>query len=166
MTTLVALIPLFFGVFFFVLGVFFLFAGLRAVSMRRASRSWPSASGQVTGSEIQVKTFHFLTRMGGTSTEYRPQIHYAYNVDGIPYQGAQITYGSIDVSQPAAQAMLDKYPPGAEVAVYYNPKKPGEAVLEHADTGVAWFAILGALAALIGLCVTCFGVMLLMAKPG
>jgi hypothetical protein len=159
--TLFSLVPFFLGFFFFVVGGLFFVLGLRSGQMQRASRSWSSVPGQVTGTDIQVKTFKFRTRMGGTRTDYRPVINYEYNVLGIPYQSSQITFGTIQVDQAHAQAMLAKYPPGSAVTVYYNPKKPQQAVLEHGGGGMAWVVLVGGFVSLIGLCLGCFGVTML-----
>jgi hypothetical protein len=49
------------------------------------------------------------------------------------YVGRRIGYevaGGTSSADPTAQEITEKYPPGAQVKVYYNPTHPATAVLE------------------------------------
>jgi Protein of unknown function (DUF3592) len=61
------------------------------------------------------------------------RIRYEYQVAGHKYVGRRIGYevaGGSSTADPIAQELAEKYPPGAEVKVYYNPSHPATAVLE------------------------------------
>ena len=70
---------------------------------------------------------------GGTSTSYYPRVTYEYEVLGHRYRGDRVNFGSaIGYGEPnTAQAVVDRYLPGNNIRVYYNPNNPGEAVLER-----------------------------------
>ncbi len=160
-TIFFSIIPVFLGMFFFLVGGLVCFSGVRSRQLENASRSWPSIPGQVTSAEMKVETINFRTRLGGPSTDYRPLIRYEYVIEGIRYQNDQITFGAIKMDKANAEAKLASYPVGSTVTVYYNPKKPDQAVLEHTDTGSILFILVGAVGLVIGLCVVCFGIALI-----
>jgi hypothetical protein len=51
-----------------------------------------------------------------------------------------------------AQSIVDRYPDGATVTVYYNPADPSDAVLERGNTpGIGVLYIIGGIFAVAGL---------------
>lgn len=98
----------------------------QAAAMRQASQSWPSTSGRVIKSRVEVR--------GGDHTSVDSRVIYEYNISGQVYQGQQIRAGdsffSVHTSQDAYRT-IDQYPEGASVTVYYNPDNPAEAALER-----------------------------------
>ena len=79
---------------------------------------WPTAKGTVTS------TWNTLDG---------ERIKYEYEVGGHHYVGRRIGYevvGGGSSADPTPQELTEKYPPGAEVTVYYNPSHPATAVLE------------------------------------
>jgi hypothetical protein len=61
------------------------------------------------------------------------RLKYDYEVRGHHYVGHRIGYeaeGGASSADPTAQEIAEKYPPGAQVKVYYNPSHPASAVLE------------------------------------
>ena len=95
-------------------------------AMLDAAQSWPSTTGEVIKSRVQVS--------GGDLTTVSPYILYKYQVGGMDFSGTQIragdqyynAYNSIE-----SYDVVDKYPVGAQVTVYYNPKDPTQAALER-----------------------------------
>jgi hypothetical protein len=60
-------------------------------------------------------------------------VTYRYHVDSLPYRGEGVRFGSGALSATAEWATAQaakRYPPGAKVRVYYNPKRPDVSVLE------------------------------------
>jgi hypothetical protein len=96
-------------------------------SLRRASETerWPKAEGVVLESAVAA------IRDGGRQL-YRPVVRYRYEVDGERYEGSRIKWSAIlDFRKYSrARAMLDKYRSGHRIAVHYDPKRPGVAVLQ------------------------------------
>jgi hypothetical protein len=76
---------------------------------------------------------------------------------GTPYHASRVAFGADSFGHRQAKAVVAKYPAGSAVTVYYNPEKPGEAVLEQSAKGTLVFMIVGAMFALMGLCAGCAG---------
>jgi hypothetical protein len=96
-------------------------------SIRRASDSeaWPKVEGVVLENAVAA------IRDGGRQL-YRPVVRYRYEVAGERYEGSRIKWsaGLEFRKYSRARAMLDKYRSGRQVAVHYDPKRPGVAVLQ------------------------------------
>jgi hypothetical protein len=77
---------------------------------------WPTVPGKVTSSwEV----------LNGE------RVKYDYAVNGKRYVGHQVSWGPRGgTAEPTYQELAEKYPPGREVTVYYDPKRPATAVLE------------------------------------
>lgn len=95
-------------------------------AMLVAAQSWPSTPGEVIKSRVQVS--------GGDHTTVSPYILYNYQVGGMDFSGTQIRAGdqffNLYNSQDSYD-VADKYPVGAKIIVYYNPKDPTQAALER-----------------------------------
>ena len=94
---------------------------------RESAQSWPSTSGVVLSSSVQVR------RSNRSRSEY-PVVVYQYEVNGKSYQGQRIKAGdkfmSIRISG-ETQATVARYPVGSRVTVYYDPNNPSESALER-----------------------------------
>lgn len=95
-----------------------------AWSNNRKVQNWPSTRGRIVRSWVERKHFD-------DSTYYKPNVEYTYSVNGTEYSCTRIGYGYL--SQPgtesAAQRILEPWPVGQEVTVWYDPARPGVAVL-------------------------------------
>lgn len=110
----------------------------RAWTGARKSKTWAATDGSIETSE--------LTWQGIRSPRARPVVTYRYQVDGESYLGTRIDFSFARIYfTPAAQAVLDRYPPGAPVTVYYDPANPAESALEQRHSSV----ISGMLVALV-----------------
>jgi len=119
--------------------------------VRRASR-WPSAAGRIVASK--ARKVNTKQSGGAPSIGNVPDITYVYAVDGVEYRGKRISIGEIKPDSPEVEAALERYQVGRAGAVFYNPAKPDEAVLERdppASPGVM-YAIAGGVM-LVGLVV-------------
>jgi len=58
-----------------------------------------------------------------------PVVQYSYQIGGQLYQGSKIAPG-MEVGGTGAGKVVNRYPAGAQVMVFYNPQNPSEAVLE------------------------------------
>lgn len=74
------------------------------------------------------------------NVQFLPDVRYQYVVDGQTYTGRRIAYGvQACGSDSSAAIALRPYPEGRRVPVFYNPKAPGDAVLEVGRPGaVIW----------------------------
>ncbi len=82
---------------------------------------------------------------------------------GQDYTGRDLTFGFTQGygNTSKAQSMLEKYPVGAQVNVYYNPADPGQAVLERQAGGFGAGLALGIIFLVIGLVLGCVGIVAL-----
>jgi len=86
-------------------------------------KSWSSTVGTVTLSTIDAHKSD-----GRNSIQY-PIVRYSYQVMGREYEANKIMPGP-EVGGSGAQKVIDCYPVGAQVMVYYDPSNPSDAVLE------------------------------------
>jgi hypothetical protein len=84
--------------------------------------SWPGVSGRVTVARVVESA---RTRVDEDAF-YHPSIEFEYIVAGQVYTGKQAV-GRPSNLESKAKRTLANYPPGTDVAVYYNPEKPDEA---------------------------------------
>lgn len=105
----------------------------------RESGSWPSAQGTITSSGMSKRTTRDSNHR--TRTTYYPKIGFHYTVDGRKYAGSRIQFGTGETggSMKWAQKVVNKYPSGKKVNVYYNPQEPNYGVLE---AGITWRSII------------------------
>lgn len=110
-------------------GVFYWLTKRRgsAKAANQASLSWPSTTGKVLKSRVEVS--------GGDYTSVSPRVVYEYEVSGTTYQNGHIRAGDRVLgsgwSSRDAYSTVDRYPEGARVTVYYNPANPAESALER-----------------------------------
>lgn len=117
-------------------GVFCLLAWMGMRQEGAESESWPSVPGTIT--EMRVTETH--DARDGTHSK-RLEIQYTYSVDGKAYRGDRVSVAS----NGDADAGARQYPEGKSVNVFYNPKRPGDAVLERGASG-AWIWGFGGIA--------------------
>ena len=98
--------------------IFFMRRKMAAVSQ------WPSTMGTVNSSYLERRA-----SSEGGSTNY-PVVQYAYQVSGQAYQSAKLAPGP-EVGGTGAGKIVERYPAGAQVMVFYNPQNPADAVLER-----------------------------------
>jgi hypothetical protein len=112
-----------------------IFLGIIFFTRRKVSKasSWPSTLGTVTDSRIQMRS-----DSDGGRTSY-PFVQYTYEAMGRSYQSQKVIPG-MDVGGSGAHKVVERYPIGAQVMVYYNPENPSEALLERGMPGyIRWF---------------------------
>jgi len=125
------------------LGAVLFLIGLLHFRKVRASGSWPFTPGRIISSKIDRS----VTRGGqdeADSVSFTPLIQYEYVVDNQRYVGDRIGFiGKSYSRQKQAEEALQSFPVGASVWVFYDPAKPGKAVLERKATGGTILIVLG-----------------------
>jgi hypothetical protein len=123
----------------------------RSVSAKaQQSLSWPQAEGAISHSAV-------LQRMQQSSDStnaatYKADVTYRYKVQGRDYSSERISLADFSSSTGRAQGIVDRYPDGATVTVYYNPANPSHAVLERGSTtGIGVLYLIGGIFAAAGL---------------
>jgi Protein of unknown function (DUF3592) len=111
----------------------------------RAASEWPSAPGKVVVSNSEVRDVRVLdaSREDGFRIEKRnfANIVYEYSVSGERLSNNRVSIDE-DRGNFGIAEIIARYPVGRDVAVYYNPRHPREAVLER-DTPKGWWGCLG-----------------------
>lgn len=141
---------------FLTIGIVLSLFGVKRVYDAHQSVSWLPVSGVITVSNMRVDTSTSTTGVGSrsertTSTSYAPEISYDYSLAGVMYSNSDIILGGNvgTGSSSRARRLINKYPLGAQVTVYYNPKDPYQSVLERGVHLETWF-VLGLGLGLIG----------------
>lgn len=90
----------------------------------RDTISWNAVAGKIIGSSI-------VENSEGMSV---PRIEYEYTVNGLAYRSTQINIGFIPGDLGISKKVLERFPIGAEVTVFFSPIKHDESVLVQGHT--------------------------------
>lgn len=103
-----------------------IFLGIIIATRRKmnAVQGWSSTMGTVLSSYLERRR----SSDNRGSTNY-PVVQYSYQVHGQMYEGSRIAPG-MEVGGTGAGKVVDRYPAGAQVMVFYDPANPSDAVLE------------------------------------
>lgn len=110
---------------FVVAGLVLLWAGTAEWRRARASASWPTTTGVIE------KSYSTIVRRAR-----HVHIVYSYEVRVTSYRSGRVAFGSY--SPAAGRRWLRKYPAGASVAVYFDPRDPATSVLEPRSIEGNW----------------------------
>ncbi|MFC1582212.1 DUF3592 domain-containing protein [Planctomycetota bacterium] len=119
------------------MGLLIVWGGISGYLQGKKMSRWPTVVGIVKISEVQGdgKSVEQARRDLKTSIKnsiwYEAHIIYHYEVKGVPYKFNRISLRDIgDTSPVGSQGLVERYPAGMEIVVYYNPEDPAEAILE------------------------------------
>jgi len=139
-----------------IVGITIIIFQLRLFYKGLQSKDWESTHGEIISSELE--TFRFDDESNKT---YRAGISFKYEVSGKQYLSNRAFFGDklqLSFKGPALK-LLNKYPVGSRIAVFYNPKNIEESVLEN---GISFNVML---LLCIGLVMTLLGFFLLNYYP-
>lgn len=90
------------------------------------SQNWPSTEGVI----METNLVHAYGARGMDG--YLPGLEYQYKVGVHAYVGTRIDFHTQDhlYTQSYAESWLQKYPPGRNVTVYYDPTDASNSILE------------------------------------
>ncbi len=97
----------------------------RQLQQRWPSRWWARTRGRILGVDLRKSR----RRQHDGSVVYEPVITYAYAVGDRQLEGRRLTLETHTGALTWGLKMLKNFRPGAEVAVWYHPKQPTEAML-------------------------------------
>ncbi len=109
------------------LAIIFVAISVYISSKKKQTAVWPATRGRVIGSAVE------RVRDADGEWSMEPRITYEYTVNGQVFRGTRVKFGFT----PKAQPTVARYPVGQEVEVFYDPAKPGEAVLERGKVTAA-----------------------------
>jgi hypothetical protein len=118
-------------------------------------KNWPKAKGVITHSEVYRQEMR-NSQTNTSQVYFGLRCFYDYKVEGNKYSGSNVYFGEKfwmhrDVKKVQAEAA--KYPLGADVPIYYNPKNPKIAALEPGvrEGAVEGQLILGVIIIVVGI---------------
>lgn len=137
---------------FVVVGAWCLKISIAHTLKNRAATVWPTATGKITQSTVQIEE-------QGTPdfrTMYRPEVVARFQVNGKWYGCQEIFYGYGSTSScGTAWRAVSPYPPGGTATVHYNPENPSESVLEPGFKGTnVLFLAVGSVFLFLGLIIS------------
>ena len=101
--------------------------------------NWPTVQGKVVASSVENHRSS-NSNGGGSSTTYHAEILYEFAADGTTFNGNRVAYGDYGSSNPShARRIVNRYPEGKSVAVYYMPGDPEVCLLEPGMKMQSWF---------------------------
>jgi hypothetical protein len=117
--------PIFFVVFFVfwsTITLLFDAAGLKAIGHQLLAYGFAEAPGIITSSRVKVDS-------DGEGTSYTPVVNYRFTVGGNQVAGNTIRHGSFDIRPGEPYRLVEQFPAGTHVTVYYNPRQPSDSLL-------------------------------------
>jgi hypothetical protein len=114
-------------------GAWLLYFGGGNLLRASQSKTWSTTQGEIQSSSMESRS----TRRGNN---YRAKTVYNYTVNEKTLRGYRIIFGYYGSSNRSyAQDVVNRYPQGKSVTVYYNPQDPNVCVLEAGVKGQVWF---------------------------
>jgi len=120
----------------FPIGIKLLLSSFRQLTLAWASTRWPSTQGHVFATSIQEQV-NADSETNRRTTYYRPDVHYKYQIGNHNYTSSQRVFGEKPRydTRDRAQTIIENYPTGRALKVYYDPANPHQAVLEPGKIG-------------------------------
>jgi hypothetical protein len=136
------------------LGVIVVAAVVKYIDIYKA-KTWRSVAGKVVKSEVQAR--RVPDTGGGTEMKNFASVTYEYELFGKKLHNSRISFGD-DLGNVEIEETLARYPVGAPVTVYYNPRNPRDAVIDrNAPKGIFGCLAWGVIILLVGYAATLFG---------
>jgi hypothetical protein len=100
------------------------------------TRSWHETEGMVYSSNIRFATSNLGSPNSGFFT---PDVTYRYRIAGTGYTSTSIYYNDLAfLSSESAQKLVDQFPAGRVIRVFYNPDDLQETVLLPGPSPAMW----------------------------
>jgi len=100
-----------------------------------ASKKWPTTQGLVLLSHVKKGRGSKSNR-----TTYKAVVSYSYKVKNKTYEGSRVSFGDgASSNHKVACKLVDMFPKGKTIKVYYKPEDPENAVLVP---GIHWIGFL------------------------
>ncbi len=104
-----------------------------------ACQNWPTTTGQITSSCVEAAHKETIENTTFIEGPYTPDISYTYVVDGKKYISNRVDFKA-DSGRPQidADVLVQDYPLGEKVDVYYQPGDPANSVLRPGVVSWLW----------------------------
>jgi hypothetical protein len=113
------------------------YTAVRNIILFRNVKSFPSIIGTILSTKINEVN-------DDGRIYYCPEVQYKFAVNGVFYESNQMNFRGVvncEDTPDKASAIIDKYPKGSQVIVYYKPNNPQYSALKFSSiTGdtIAW----------------------------
>lgn len=124
---------------FLVLGLAFFITGSFPYYRAAQAADWPFVMGRIEVSEMRA-----TDPARGATLSHKVKLEYTYRVDDVDYHGRRVEFGvgsKAFLLEEFAERLVQRYPVGKMVRVYYNPTNHGKSVLERSPSlgsGMIW----------------------------
>ncbi|MGF1452745.1 MAG: DUF3592 domain-containing protein [Opitutales bacterium] len=122
-------------------------AALESERMYQESAYWSTTSGTINSASMRTET---RRRDGTTKRRHSFDVAYTYEVDGETFQGDRYAIGGYENSRGNIERLVQRYAPGTEVDVLYDPDEPGESALVRTSSASPLWLVLSAIPAVLG----------------
>ena len=117
---------------FLAIGLGMITVGVSSIKTAKDSETWPSIEGMILKSKITIND-------GDDSVTYGADVSYQYVINNQTYKGDKVTISEMSTSDRSrARKIVNRYPSGQKVAVFYDPVAPETSVLERGLSGGSW----------------------------
>ncbi len=125
------LFPIIFGLISIVIFVFI----IRYIIITVRCSRWPVVIGEVISAEMKAKykkLAEFMEAAHTVTSLYQPDITYEYQINGEKFTNNRVRPVGRNVwkKTPVVQRVLNLYPKGSNVQIFYNPANPSDSVLD------------------------------------
>jgi hypothetical protein len=129
MSPVMIFVFLIFGAWLAYLNITSLLEMRRGVHQAKVAREWPSVTGKVISSRIVEGRYRSSETRQMIHT-YRPVVEFEYEVGGKTFKSQRIAFGKMLFYQASeANDFMVQHAEGALVAVFYDPQRKSDAVL-------------------------------------
>lgn len=145
-TRINVILVVFFAAIFLVFGTIAVSVGRKDVRRSEESPRWPTATGTIVKSSIEQNR-------GNKYFPYQFEILYRFSVNGTFHTGNRLSFNGFETGMVSYNASLvNRYPRGASVLVYYCPENPDECILvPGGSVGTCFIETLGWIFLAIGI---------------
>lgn len=113
------------SILFLTVGIVLLYFGGRSAYVGIASTYWPTVEGRILSSSVKSEA----GKNGGKV--FSAAVTFAYTVNSQNFTSDRVRFGSINTaSKVFPNQVVERYPAGSSVKVYYSSSNPSSAVLE------------------------------------
>ena len=92
-------------------------------------------SGEIVSSSVERHR-----SAGDRRATYRAEVLYEFSAEGTTFNGDRVAYGDYGSKRPSyARRIVNRYPEGKSIRVYYMPGNPEECLLEPGLKLQVWF---------------------------
>lgn len=121
-------------------GLVTLAVGFVRLAASARTKSWPHVEGTVLSSTVEEKVSQEPSEEDGAPARelrvFTASVKYRYKVGEKQLTGDRLSLDELETSnRNTAVELAARYPPGASISVFYEPRDPTEAVLQPGVSG-------------------------------